>query len=106
MQSELPDEVRPLKLQAARIIFNTVSSEPARLQHLSAEKDFLESLDLASLLKSPSPEDRKLGLNLCASLLYHKHNVTMYDLFQNDLESRDIISKYEMRNLWQAVNEI
>ena len=106
MQSELPDEVRPLKLQALRIILNTVSSDPSRLHHLSAEKDFLESLDLPSLLKSSTPENKKLARNFCTLLLYHKSNVTMTDLFQNDLESRDIISKFETRRLWKAMNTL
>ena len=66
--SELPDEVRPLKLRALRTAFDSVSTDLSRMKLLNADMDFFDSLDLPSLLNSSDAEERDVALNFCCLL--------------------------------------
>ena len=99
-------DAKALKLRILTIIFSTISQKPDRLSHLEVDKEFLESLNLTRMLKSSNPEERELSLNFCILLLHQEKKVTMSDLVQYDMETRDILSKGEMRKMWESMNEI
>jgi len=89
-----------------RLIFSIVSQKPGRLELLGVDKELLDSLELARMLKSSNQEETNLATNFSILLLHHDDTVTTSDLVGFDLESRDVLSKTEMKKVWQALNAL
>ena len=66
----------------------------------------MDSFELARMLKSALVEETELATNFALLLLNHDDTVTTSDLVGFDLESRDVLSKTEMKKVWQALNTI
>lgn len=73
---------------------------------LTLTKDFLESLDLALLMKSSRQEERDMAMNLCSLLIHHDPKLTMDDLVSFDLQARDLMNKSANNKIWSALNQI
>ena len=87
------DEHNELSLKIIKLIFSTIAVKPDRLKQLDVDKEFLDSLDLPRLLKSPNEEERELSLNFCIILLNEEAQVTLSDLVEYDMTTRDILTK-------------
>ena len=99
-------EYKALKLRIMTLIFSIVSHRPERLELLGIDKELLECLELARMLKSSAQEETELATNFSLLLLNHDETVTTSDLVGFDLESRDVLTKTEMKKVWQALNSI
>ena len=55
--------------------------------------DWFEAIGLKDLLDSEKKEEKDLALNFCTLILDLKEEVTMNDLVQSCLKSRDLIQK-------------
>ena len=95
-----------MKVRIMRLIFSIVSQKPERLELLGVDKELLDSLELARMLKSSNQEETDLATNFSILLLHHDDKVTTSDLVGFDMESRDVLSKTEMKKVWQALNAV
>ena len=93
-------------MRIMKLVFNIVSQKPARLELLGVDKELLDCLELARMLKSSIDDETDLATNFSLLLLNHDESVTTSDLVGFDLESRDVLTKTEMKKVWQALNAI
>ena len=100
------DEHKELSLKIIKLIFSTIAVKPDRLKQLDVDKEFLDSLDLPRLLKSPNEEERELSLNFCIILLNEEAQVTLSDLVEYDMTTRDILTKGQMKRMWETIRHL
>ena len=95
-----------MKLRILRLIFDIVSQKTERLELLGVDKELLDTLEFPRMLKGTKKEEVDLATNFCILLLHHDKHVTTSDMVGFDMESWDILSKTEMKKVWQALNAV
>ena len=105
-ESKNAAEFKAMKLKIVKILYRSLEKEPSRVVQLEVDKEFLEGLQFPTMLKSTSKEERTIASDFCILLLHQEPKVTVTDLIQYDMESRDLLSKAEMVQVWKSINSI
>ena len=89
-----------LKYLLVRFLFLSLREDPTRQELIPLTKPFLDSLDLAAMLKSTSTEEYDSSLNLVSLLLHHDSKLSLVELVSYDLQARDSIYRNFNSKLW------